>query len=220
MALPLASLSGGADSGVTGSARQEDEQSARRLASLSGIADSATRTPSSAPVADAPGQRESQPPVPARTSHPELFLEDLPDELFLCEPEEASRFGTDACGFMLFQFSLWFRTQSMGKAGVTLEHDSTLQGMSKEEMLDRVRRKDPELLNKVWAFSRSMRDTPAYWHEFYKRVLACCEQWPPHCYIFWKQREGGNCFATLQTEQFRTPTMLVLCRPWRWRFSS
>ena len=86
---------------------------------------------------------------------------------------------------MLFQFSLWFCTQSLGKAGVTLEHDSTLQGMSKEEMLERVQRKDPELLNKVWAFSRSMRDTPAYWHEFYKRVLACCEQWPPHCYTFW-----------------------------------
>ena len=135
-------------------------------------------------------------------------MEDLPDELFLCEPEEASRFGTDACGFMLFQFSLWFRTQSMGKAGVTLEHDSTLQGMSKEEMLDRVQRKDPELLNKVWAFSRSMRDTPAYWHEFYKRVLACCEQWPPHCYTFWVTQS----IADRQTDRQANVSVIKSCQ--------
>ena len=27
------------------------------------------------------------------------------------------------------------------------------------------------------AKARTMRDTPAYWHEFYKRTLASCEQW-------------------------------------------
>ena len=36
---------------------------------------------------------------------------------------------------------------------------------------------DPSLAEKVWAFSRSMRDTIGYWQEFGKRVNACGEQW-------------------------------------------
>ena len=43
--------------------------------------------------------------------------------------------------------------------------------------LRRVRARDPSLVEKVWAFSRSMRDTIGYWQEFGKRVNACGEQW-------------------------------------------
>lgn len=121
----------------------------------------------------------------ARAKHPWLFQDSLPEQWFRCEPEAWSRFGSDDCGFMLFIFSLWFRQQALGGAHVTIDSDPVLQTLDREELLQRLLARDPAILNKVWAYSKSMRDTPAYWHEFYKRVLASCEQWKPHCFTFW-----------------------------------
>jgi len=126
---------------------------------------------------------------PARVQFPALFRGDLTDaaqgEWFRCEPEEFSRFASDEAGFSMFVFSLWFREQALAKAHVAIDYDPDLQHESRESLISRVRARDPALLDKVWHFSRSMRDTDSYWHDFYKRVLASCEQWAPHCFTHW-----------------------------------
>ena len=101
-------------------------------------------------------------------------------EWFTCHPEESSRFASDTTGWLFFELSLWLRTQALGKAGVVLEHDPQIAHVTRDELLAKVRSRDSELRSKVWAFSRAMRGTPPYWHEFYKRTLACCGQWEPH----------------------------------------
>jgi len=83
-----------------------------------------------------------------RSRYPQLFSEDLPVEWFSCRAETHSRFATDDT-FKLFEFSLWFRTQALGNAGVVMEHDPQLSNATREEVLEMVRQRDPELLARV-----------------------------------------------------------------------